>query len=51
MYCSTNLLVPGGGWELVEGNILRDVSGVNRWQDPAPPVAPAVFYRPAVQTP
>jgi hypothetical protein len=51
MYCSTNLLASGGGWELLEGNILRDISGINRWVDPSPPSAPAVFYRPAIQNP
>jgi hypothetical protein len=51
VYCSTNLLAPGGGWELLEGNILRDVSGTNRWENPTPPDTPSVFYRPAVQNP
>jgi hypothetical protein len=51
VYCSTNLLAPGGGWELVEGNILRNISGTNTWINPTPPDAPAVFYRPAVQNP
>jgi hypothetical protein len=51
VYISTNLTAPDGGWERVEGSILRDVSGVNRWVNPSPPAAPAVFYRPAIQNP
>ncbi|MCE9614684.1 MAG: hypothetical protein K8T26_10440 [Lentisphaerae bacterium] len=44
----TTTLCDRAGWALVATNLVRHPSGTNTWMEPAPPAAPAVYYRPAV---